>query len=872
MSFILNKFFSKISKKKLFLLLTLLFFGAVLPLQFSSASWNPLTWGDTAAGLITDVLLFLPFVFIYIFYLLSSVFPIITGTLLKWVIDLDILLTRCETPNTCAVDIGWSFTRDLANIFFILFLVIIAFATILKIESYGMKRLLPVLIIVALLINFSQLFVGVIVDFWNALTSFFTSKLTNIDNYYSGVIDTTSQTWGSALSGGIESAWSNIGTVIELLVMGIFNVILGFMLGFYFLIFFMRIPMLWMLTILAPIYFVCAIIPYTKGKFTQWVKWVMEWASIGFWASLYLYLGLFVINSTAAMGLDKMTFNMPAGDITGGLESIVQSVIPYLVAIAFLALGAMTSFQTNTLFSAAIVGGASAAYGKYVSPQAWGRAGKKWGKEKVETASISGGIGKIRGTWGTIKGIPGKTIKGLKSPGGAIRNAYKGEWGKEHQKKIDAKEEEIKDSKSYASDKNIKEELTSRRKEIDKKIDAIEEERAGLSITEDKEERKKLFKEKKELEEERDELDDPKTAKKMAGEIKAERQEEIEKKNQEKEEINKETFRGHIANKLANADIKDISQAIYRQGFSKVPIVSQSELAELFKKYGEYEHSITAAQGEAKNYSSFNLARDVTDGVVKGIRAAAWTRELATRGDSEDLFKVLGKKYNLNDEEISGDVGIKANPKTQAMLENIIRIAYKGGEGNTILRRDPRLAGAMAGTSGSGFNYLNERTPEEAIRKVTREMRHMHIANAEPEVFKNKAVASEFASTKGPEQVRTAIRDVKNFVPNYMNTLNEIFKDFVGKQGEELTNVSEKTANKFREIYGSHFETIKNSYVKGANVTAPKGFPSHLLEKGEPPYKVRITPTIGSRGLGIEKEEREKKKKKEKKRKYGHID
>jgi len=49
------------------------------------------------------------------------------------------------------VTIGWTITRDLANYCFLfLILLVIAIATILRVETYGMKALLPKLIIAAL--------------------------------------------------------------------------------------------------------------------------------------------------------------------------------------------------------------------------------------------------------------------------------------------------------------------------------------------------------------------------------------------------------------------------------------------------------------------------------------------------------------------------------------------------------------------------------------------------------------------------------------------------------------------------------------------------------------------------------------------------
>lgn len=71
------------------------------------------------------------------------------------------------------INSGWTISRDVANIFFILILLVIAIATILRFETYNAKRLLPKLITVALLINFSLTFGFMIIDFGNFLAQGF---------------------------------------------------------------------------------------------------------------------------------------------------------------------------------------------------------------------------------------------------------------------------------------------------------------------------------------------------------------------------------------------------------------------------------------------------------------------------------------------------------------------------------------------------------------------------------------------------------------------------------------------------------------------------------------------------------------------------
>src|SRR3989344_3987006 len=60
--------------------------------------------------------------------------------------------------------------RDFVNIWFILILLIIAIGTILRPQSYQAKKLLPTLIMVALVINFSLPITGFIIDISNVIS------------------------------------------------------------------------------------------------------------------------------------------------------------------------------------------------------------------------------------------------------------------------------------------------------------------------------------------------------------------------------------------------------------------------------------------------------------------------------------------------------------------------------------------------------------------------------------------------------------------------------------------------------------------------------------------------------------------------------
>ena len=191
------------------------------------------------------------------------------------------------------VQMGWKITRDLANMFFVLILLTIAFATILRIETYGMKALLPKLIMVALLINFSLVLAGVIIDFSQVLTHFFYDQVTGTAGFTAQIAKAINvqKTWELNPEANIPE---KIAGGISGVIMVIFSIFLGIVLllcatlalgiGAFFLI--VRLIALWILLILAPIAWFLGILPATAHLFKQWWNTFLKWT---FFAPIYIF-------------------------------------------------------------------------------------------------------------------------------------------------------------------------------------------------------------------------------------------------------------------------------------------------------------------------------------------------------------------------------------------------------------------------------------------------------------------------------------------------------------------------------------------------------------------------------------------------------
>lgn len=179
----------------------------------------------------------------------------------------------------------WSYMRNIANICFIIFLLVIIYSQITGygINNYGVKKSLPRLIVTAMVVNFSFLFCAIAVDISNILGNGLKDLLAGIAEsaISSGAVD------GSKTATGFYSLFSTVaagGTglalsfafpggplglllaFIPLIIGGIISVIVGL------LVLGLRQALVIFLVSISPIAFVLYILPNTEKHFQKWKK------------------------------------------------------------------------------------------------------------------------------------------------------------------------------------------------------------------------------------------------------------------------------------------------------------------------------------------------------------------------------------------------------------------------------------------------------------------------------------------------------------------------------------------------------------------------------------------------------------------------
>lgn len=156
-----------------------------------------------------------------------------------------------------AVAIGWVMMRDLSNIFLVVLMLIIALGTLFNIQTYEYKRLLPKLVLAAILINFSKTIVGLMIDFGQVIMMQFVNAFKDLGA--GSVVNALGIHSMLQLSDVLESQggdilrWNIFGATFLALIM---LIIAALVILALIVILLFRVLMLWLLIIFSPLAFV----------------------------------------------------------------------------------------------------------------------------------------------------------------------------------------------------------------------------------------------------------------------------------------------------------------------------------------------------------------------------------------------------------------------------------------------------------------------------------------------------------------------------------------------------------------------------------------------------------------------------------------
>lgn len=224
-----------------------------------------------------------------------------------------------DTNST--IHLIWEYARNLTNILFIIFLIVVVYSQLtgLGLSNYGIKRVLPRIIIAVVLVNLSFVICQVATDTSNILGSslrgFFESiKTTIIANSSHPELNVNfSEIVGSVLGGTVLTLaagsvivsfaggiLSVIATILSVLLPGLIAVIIGL------ITIALRQALIPLLTMISPLAFVCFLLPNTEKWFTKWkdlfIKMLVFYPAFSALFGVAQLAGWAIINSSVVNG------------------------------------------------------------------------------------------------------------------------------------------------------------------------------------------------------------------------------------------------------------------------------------------------------------------------------------------------------------------------------------------------------------------------------------------------------------------------------------------------------------------------------------------------------------------------------------------
>ena len=225
----------------------------------------------------------------------------------------------------------WVTFRDIANIFFVIMIAIIIFSQVtgVGISNYGIKKMLPKIIIYAILVNISWYIVVIAIDISNIVGSTLFKWLSNDGNWnfssdvqketspVEGILTGTAAT-GALIAAGVTAALVGGATILLFIVSAALAVVMTVF------ILMIREAAVIVLVVTSPLAFVAGLLPNTEGVFKKWIKLTKNMLMIYPICSLIVGGALFVSN-------------LLYGVVDDPLLKIIYGVLPILSLFAIIA-------------------------------------------------------------------------------------------------------------------------------------------------------------------------------------------------------------------------------------------------------------------------------------------------------------------------------------------------------------------------------------------------------------------------------------------------------------------------------------------------------------------------------------------------------
>jgi len=296
-------------------------------------------------------------------------------------VDAELFNTKDSGGKDSGTYTAWKAFRDIANIAFVIAVMVVVYSQLTGagISNYGIKKLLPKIVVAAILVNLSYFICQLAVDISNILGSTLRGFFTNVAIKLPGgdiSSATTSTTTTSPLEWvGIVGVIIVAGTVAWLALGALIPILIAAIIAMFMILFILlaRKALIILLIALAPLAFVAYLLPNTEQWYKRWQKTFVQ--------LLMVYPIIAVV-----FGASTLASSIVAGSASGDPDDNNIMIKIIAAGIAVIPLFVVPGLLKKSIDAAGNIGAKINGIGNKVG----GFAGKK-GSERFERSAIGRG-------------------------------------------------------------------------------------------------------------------------------------------------------------------------------------------------------------------------------------------------------------------------------------------------------------------------------------------------------------------------------------------------------------------------------------------------------------------------------------------------
>lgn len=303
------------------------------------------------------------------------------AALFVWVVHPDNISGPNGMLNKGAIYDLWRFIRDFFNIFFILILLVSAFATIFQLESFSIRKIFLNILIAALIINFSFPITRFLIDLTNVPMYYFLNQILPGTN--GGEAFTRQFLGATGMSGiALNSSATFTQAFTGLVFMFLFTISLV-VLGVLMLV---RLIALTLLLVFSPFGFAATLLPGLQKYGSDWWNSFWKYALFGPSAALMLLVAIRFQNQIGRDSTFKSVYDETTRMSAGGAEASAIALITFYAIPLILIWTAIGMANKSSIAGAGMVTGlgygAAKKVGKWTGGKLGGNAFVSWKKQR----------------------------------------------------------------------------------------------------------------------------------------------------------------------------------------------------------------------------------------------------------------------------------------------------------------------------------------------------------------------------------------------------------------------------------------------------------------------------------------------------------